>query len=74
MASDEQPMLLAVFDLNGFKQYNDTYGHPAGDALLSRLGTKLERAMAGGARCYRMGGDEFCVLSTHRGRGRPVDA
>jgi two-component system, cell cycle response regulator len=61
--TNEQPMLLALFDLNGFKQYNDTYGHPAGDALLARLGTNLQQAMADSASCYRMGGDEFCVLA-----------
>ena len=33
-----EPLVLALFDLNGFKQYNDAFGHPAGDALLARLG------------------------------------
>jgi two-component system, cell cycle response regulator len=55
--------LLAIFDLNGFKQYNDTFGHPAGDALLVRLGASLERAMKGNGSAYRMGGDEFCILA-----------
>ena len=36
-----EPALLMIFDLDGFKAYNDTFGHPAGDALLARLGTKL---------------------------------
>ena len=36
---DEQRILVAIFDLNGFKVYNDTFGHPAGDALLERLAT-----------------------------------
>ncbi|MEA2399547.1 MAG: hypothetical protein QOK25_3103 [Thermoleophilaceae bacterium] len=53
---------LALFDLDGFKAYNDTYGHPAGDALLRRLGEKLTAAVDGSGRAYRMGGDEFCVL------------
>jgi two-component system cell cycle response regulator len=60
----EQPLLLLLFDLNGFKAYNDTFGHPAGDALLTRLGSALARAVDGQGRAYRMGGDEFCVLST----------
>ncbi len=55
--------LLALFDLDGFKLYNDTFGHPAGDALLARLGGRLERfAASQGARAYRLGGDEFCLL------------
>jgi diguanylate cyclase (GGDEF)-like protein len=56
------PHMLGLFDLDGFKQYNDTFGHPAGDALLTRLGRHLADAMAGRAKAYRMGGDEFCVL------------
>ena len=56
------PHLLGLFDLDGFKQFNDTFGHPAGDALLARLGVRLSDAMAGRATAYRMGGDEFCVL------------
>jgi two-component system, cell cycle response regulator len=54
--------VLAVFDLNGFKTYNDSFGHPAGDALLTRLAVKLAAAVAPGGSAYRMGGDEFCVL------------
>ena len=54
--------MLALFDLNGFKTYNDTFGHPAGDALLARLAGKLAAAVAPDGDAYRMGGDEFCVL------------
>jgi two-component system cell cycle response regulator len=54
--------VLALFDLDGFKHYNDSYGHPAGDALLQRLGAKLADHVAGAGSAYRMGGDEFCVL------------
>jgi diguanylate cyclase (GGDEF)-like protein len=64
-ASPANPLLLVLFDLNGFKAYNDTFGHPAGDALLIRLASALDTAMTdldGGA--YRLGGDEFCILAS----------
>jgi two-component system, cell cycle response regulator len=54
--------LLAMFDLDGFKLYNDTFGHPTGDALLARLGQRLDRFAAHHGRAYRLGGDEFCLL------------
>ena len=56
------PHMLIIFDLNGFKHYNDTFGHPAGDALLARLATQLAEAAATHGEAYRLGGDEFCVL------------
>jgi diguanylate cyclase (GGDEF)-like protein/putative nucleotidyltransferase with HDIG domain len=62
LASDDAGHLLGLFDLNGFKRYNDTYGHPAGDALLIRLAANLEVAVRGRGIAYRMGGDEFCIL------------
>jgi len=52
-----------LFDLDGFKLYNDDFGHPAGDALLARLGAKLSAALGHRGCCYRMGGDEFCTLT-----------
>jgi two-component system cell cycle response regulator len=61
-ASVESPRVLVMFDLDGFKRYNDTYGHPAGDALLMRLGANLGRAIRPYGKAYRLGGDEFCVL------------
>jgi diguanylate cyclase (GGDEF)-like protein/PAS domain S-box-containing protein len=62
-ATLERPLLLQLFDLDGFKTYNDTFGHPAGDALLTRMAHRLEANLADRASAYRMGGDEFCVLS-----------
>jgi len=55
-------MILALFDLDGFKSYNDSFGHAAGDALLQRLATGLAAVLAAPASVYRMGGDEFCAL------------
>ena len=63
------PRVLVLYDLDGFKQYNDTFGHPAGDALLARLGSKLNATVAPYGRAYRMGGDEFCALVRAEGPG-----
>ena len=48
-ATETSQAALALFDLNGFKDYNDTYGHPAGDALLAALGTDLADPSRGSA-------------------------
>jgi diguanylate cyclase (GGDEF)-like protein len=57
-------VLLAMFDLDRFKGYNDTFGHLAGDLLLVRLAGRLHAvALKLGARAYRLGGDEFCLLA-----------
>jgi diguanylate cyclase (GGDEF)-like protein len=61
LASGE-PALLVIHDLDGFKAYNDTYGHPAGDSLLQRLGAQLAAAAEPYGTAYRLGGDEFCTL------------
>jgi diguanylate cyclase (GGDEF)-like protein len=58
-----RPAALAIFDLDGFKDYNDRFGHPAGDALLVRLTAALRESVAGPGSAYRLGGDEFCVLA-----------
>jgi two-component system cell cycle response regulator len=63
-ASGERPLRLILFDLNGFKRYNDTFGHPAGDELLVRFGAALREALGEDGLAYRIGGDEFCVLLT----------
>jgi diguanylate cyclase (GGDEF)-like protein len=60
--SAEEPLVLMLFDLDGFKNYNDTFGHLAGDALLARLGGKLAATVAPEGTAYRLGGDEFCAL------------
>ncbi|HZV75977.1 MAG TPA: HD domain-containing phosphohydrolase [Conexibacter sp.] len=57
-----RPSTFAFFDLDGFKGYNDTFGHAAGDMLLDRLAGRLAAAAEGHGRAYRLGGDEFCVL------------
>jgi two-component system cell cycle response regulator len=61
---ESRPVVLVLLDLDGFKAYNDTFGHPAGDSLLTRLAANLDLAVRGLGRAYRMGGDEFCVVGS----------
>jgi two-component system, cell cycle response regulator len=62
LAERSAAFMLVVFDLDGFKAYNDSFGHSAGDALLGRVAGRLAEATEGYGRAYRLGGDEFCVL------------
>src|SRR3954452_16699300 len=67
-----EPHAVVIFDLDGFKRYNDAFGHAAGDALLARLGDRLHHAVGPDGTAYRLGGDEFCALVTLE--GRPLEA
>jgi diguanylate cyclase (GGDEF)-like protein len=60
----KQEVSIGIFDLDGFKAYNDTFGHPAGDALLARVGHRLNAVVGTHDRAYRIGGDEFVVTTT----------
>jgi diguanylate cyclase (GGDEF)-like protein len=53
---------LLLFDLNGFKQVNDTYGHLAGDEMLKIVGSRLRKAVRDHDVVARWGGDEFVVV------------
>lgn len=61
-ATEQMPARLWLFDLNGFKRYNDAFGKLAGDTMLERLGEMLRDAVRPYGTAYRIGGDEFCVL------------
>jgi two-component system cell cycle response regulator len=63
-ATPESPRALMLLDLDGFKQYNDRYGHPVGDSLLARLGRSLAEAVSPLGKAFRLGGDEFCVIAS----------
>jgi two-component system, cell cycle response regulator len=67
LGSVASPRALLLFDLDGFKEYNDAFGHPAGDGLLSRLAARLADVVGSSGHAYRLGGDEFCAL-VHTGR------
>ena len=56
------PMEILFFDVDNFKYINDTYGHAFGDQCLTVIGSAITDVYAGSGTCYRIGGDEFCVL------------
>ncbi len=58
------PTVLALIDLDGFKIYNDSFGHAAGDELLAQLAGVLTGTLGGHGDAYRLGGDEFCVVAS----------
>lgn len=53
---------IAIIDIDNFKQFNDTYGHPKGDHLLRLFATELAKVGRISDRAYRLGGDEFALL------------
>lgn len=55
--------IVMVSDMNGLKNINDTYGHCAGDKAIIRMAGVLEECFGKRAECFRIGGDEFCVIS-----------
>lgn len=59
----ENPKLTAIMiDINGLKVINDTYGHEAGDKLIIGASQCIRNCFQKDGNCYRLGGDEFCVL------------
>lgn len=64
--------LLLLLDLDHFKQVNDRFGHPAGDAVIGRVGQVLQASLRARDRAYRYGGEEFALILGGAGRGDPV--
>lgn len=59
---NKQPMSLILMDVDHFKQYNDTYGHQAGDEVLRRVAEILKEGVRDGDFVGRYGGEEFVVV------------
>ena len=59
------PLSVVVLDVDHFKRYNDTYGHPAGDALLKALGARLAQVVRTTDFVARYGGEEFVIVLPH---------
>jgi len=55
---------LIGFDIDKFKQINDSYGHPGGDQMLCHVARTIEAYLKPGDRFVRLGGDEFCIISS----------
>ena len=58
----ETPLALLLLDVDHFKQFNDTFGHPAGDAVLRQVAQRLERTTRDCDFVARYGGEEFVVV------------
>ena len=65
---------IALFDLDRFKEYNDTHGHQQGDALLSEVGKVFLAELRQGDLVYRYGGEEFLLVLPNRSLEEAVKA
>jgi len=71
----KHPLALLLLDVDNFKIYNDTYGHLAGDKVLSKLGEVIRNSIRKTDSAYRYGGEEFTVILTEtRGQDAGVAA
>lgn len=66
-AGKKKTLTAVMFDLNHLKLVNDRYGHDAGDAYLLAFGQTSRKALSGLGEIFRIGGDEFCLLSWKAG-------
>ena len=57
-----QPLALAIVDLDDFKKINDSRGHAVGDAIIRAAGTTIATYLRRSDRAFRIGGDEFAII------------
>ena len=70
LSGDGEPTAIALFDLDGFKDVNDTLGHSTGDQLLVEVGQRLVEVAGDRGQVCRLGGDEFIIIVP--GCGNPL--
>lgn len=58
----KEAFTIIIIDINLFSLINNTCGHQKGDEILQKIGTILKDVYQKNGRCYRMGGDEFCII------------
>lgn len=57
-----EPVTAIYIDIDDFKQINDSQGHDCGDKVLKAVGRAMQSVSRADDRCFRCGGDEFCIL------------
>lgn len=65
---EHTPVIILVADMNGLKHANDNFGHAYGDQIICKTAELLEESFRDVGKCYRIGGDEFCVLAENVSR------
>ncbi|HQO38395.1 MAG TPA: diguanylate cyclase, partial [Candidatus Omnitrophota bacterium] len=60
-----QKFSLLMIDLDDFKKYNDSYGHPAGDSILKHVAQLFQRTIRTSDFVARYGGEEFVIITPH---------
>lgn len=65
---EQTQVIILIADMNGLKQANDSYGHIYGDQIIRETARILEESFKDVGQCFRIGGDEFCVLAENVNR------
>jgi two-component system, cell cycle response regulator len=68
------PLSLILFDIDHFKKINDTYGHPAGDAVLKNVAGAVTAQLRDGDALFRVGGEEFALVLSATPRDMAIQA
>lgn len=71
-ARSREPVTVLMLDLDNFKRYNDTFGHPAGDAVLKAVAQIIRAAVPPEGMCARYGGEEMAIVLPNASREHGV--